>query len=358
MSTLLIGTRKGLVRFDKNATGWKYTDVSFLGIPVSLTYCDERNGTWWACLDHGHWGNKLHRSHDQGKSWEEIAAPKYPEGIEIKEGQAASVKYLWAFAHGGADHPGRIFIGTVPGGLFMSENNGDSFELVESLWNHPSRKEHWFGGGFDHPGIHSILVDPRDSDHILVGISVAGVFETRDGGKSWNPKNTGLKADFLPNPDAEVGQDPHMLIHSPQQPDSLWQQNHCGIFKSQDGGMNWEDVSQAEGPANFGFAIVMDQENPDRAWVIPGISDEIRVAVRQSLCVCRTEDGGKTWTDFREGLPQDSSFDIVYRHALARKGNTLAFGTTTGNLFLSENDGESWSALHHSLPMVYSVDFV
>ena len=121
---------------------------------------------------------------------------------------------------------------------------------------------------------------------------------------------------------------------------------------------NWSDVSQEGGPAHFGFAIVTDDKNPERAWVVPGISDEVRVAVDQSLCVCRTEDGGKTWTDFREGLPQGNSFDIVYRHALARQNNTLAFGTTTGNVFISEDDGESWECINHTLSMVYSAEFL
>lgn len=356
--TLMLGTRKGLIRFEKGANGWKYHNTCFLGIPVSMTHRDDRSGIWWACLDHGHWGTKLHRSSDEGKSWEEVAAPKFPEGYEVKEGVPASVRYLWAFAQGGADQPGRIYIGTEPGGLFQSDDNGDSFQLVESLWNHPSRAEHWFGGGRDYAGIHSIAVDPRDSDHFFVGVSVAGVFETRDGGKSWQVRNKGLRADFLPDPHAELSHDPHLLVMSRNHPEMLWQQNHCGIFRSTDGGQHWHDVSQPEGPARFGFCIETDSAHPERAWVVPAISDEIRAAIGQSLCVSRTEDGGKTWTDFRAGLPQEGCFDIVYRHALARSGNTLAFGTTTGNLFLSENDGVSWTCLNHTLPMVYSVDFV
>ncbi len=357
-NTLMLGTRKGLVTYERSANGWKLKDTSFLGIPVSLTHVDSRDGTWWACLDHGHWGQKLHRSLDQGKNWEEVEAPKYSEGAEIKDGVAATIKYLWAFAEGGPDKENVLYIGTEPGGLFESSDGGETFQLIESLWNHPSRVEHWFGGGRDHPGIHSIVVDPRNSDHIYVGISCAGVFETWDSGKTWAVKNQGLRADYLPDPHAEVGHDPHLLVACPSQPEVLWQQNHCGIFKSTDGANTWNDITDPKGPAKFGFAIAVAEDNPDRAWVVPAISDEVRVAVDSAMCVCRTDDGGQSWTDFRAGLPQTDCYDIVFRHALDVQGDILSFGTTTGNLFLSNDQGVHWECLSSTLPMIYSLAFV
>jgi len=355
---LMLGTRKGLITYQRHGTSWKPKDTHFLGIPVSLTHVDTRNGTWWACLDHGHWGQKLHKSEDQGASWEEVEAPKYAEGLEVKEGEAAVVRYLWAFGEGGKDHSDILYIGTEPGGLFESTDAGKSFSLNESLWNHPSRKDHWFGGGRDYPGIHSIVVDPRDSSHIYIGISCAGVFESKDRGKSWAVKNKGLRADFLPDPAADVGHDPHLLVSCPSQPDALWQQNHCGIFKSTDGANSWQEVTQENGPAKFGFAVAVDEKDPNRAWVVPAVSDEVRVAVDNALCVCRTDDGGASWNDFRTGLPQKDCYDIVFRHALDVTDDTLAFGTTTGNLYLSHDAGERWQCLNSNLPMVYSVAFV
>ena len=260
-------------------------------------------------------------------------------------------------ASAGDDKPGQLWLGTIPAGLFLSTDNGDSFELNRPLWNQPSRKEQWFGGGFDYPGIDSIIVDPRDSDHIFVGISCAGVFESTDAGKSWEVRNKGLVATFLPDPHAEIGHDPHMLVACQSNPDYLWQQNHCGIFKSEDGAKTWQDVSQKEGPANFGFAMAVNDENAEQAWVVPAVSDEIRVALNESLVVCRTDDGGKTWNEFRTGLPQQSCFDIVYRHGLDTTENHVAFGTTTGNLFLSNDYGESWNCINHFLPMIHSVTF-
>lgn len=356
-NTLFLSTRKGLIVCARQAAGWKITAAHFEGIPVSLAYEDERNNTWWACLDHGHWGVKLHRSFDRGKNWEEIPAPAYPEGAEIKDDLAATTKYLWAVQQGGASNPKRLWVGTIPGGLFRSDDGGDSFHLIESLWNHPSRKEHWFGGGFDHPGIHSIVVDPRDEDHLYIGISCAGVFESRDAGQSWSVRNKGLRADFLPDPYAEVGHDPHLLLASPSNPDVLWQQNHCGIFRSTDGGANWIDLSEKDGPANFGFAIAVADDNPDQAWVAPALSDTHRVAVSRSLCISRTDDGGQNWKALRKGLPQDFCYDIVYRHALAAQQNEVVFGTTTGNVFTSANRGDSWQTLSHHLPMVHAVGF-
>lgn len=356
-NTLMLGTRKGLITYERNGQAWKHRQVSFLGIPVSLTYVDPRTGTWWACLDHGHWGQKLHRSPDRGKTWEEVETPKFPEGTEIKEGVTAAVRYLWAFAQGGPDKAGLIYLGTEPGALFKSEDDGRSFQLVQSLWDHPSRHDHWYGGGRDYPGIHSILVDPRNSDHLYIGISCAGVFESWDSGSTWEVRNNGLRADFLPDPKADVGHDPHRLVSCPSQPDFLWQQNHCGIFRSVNGGKQWEDVTDPKGPARFGFAVAVDNQDPGQAWVVPAVSDEVRVAIDGALVVCRTDDGGKTWKDFRSGLPQKHCYDIVFRHALDLNESTLAFGTTTGNLFFSKDKGEHWDTISNTLPMIYSVAF-
>lgn len=356
---MILGTRKGLIVFKQDIKGkWEVSGLHFISDPISMAFVDVRNDTWWAAQDHGHWGVKLHRSVDEGSTWEEVEAPKYPEGSEIKDGEPASLKYIWSIAHGGNDHPGKLFIGTEPGGLFVSNDNGDTFELVEGLWNHPSRKDQWFGGGKDNAGIHSIIVDPDDSDHIYTGISVAGVFESKDGGNTWNPMNKGLSADFLPDPHAEIGHDPHLLVSARSDKTILWQQNHCGVFLSRDAGLNWQDVSEKTGPVGFGFAIVVDENDAETAWVVPGVSDEIRIAVDKALCVCHTSDGGRTWQSLRSGLPQTNVFDITYRHALDITGDTLAFGTTTGNLYLSGNRGDSWKLLSNNLPMIYSLYFI
>ena len=354
---ILLGTRKGLLTWRATPTGWRCVQESHLGIPVSYAVRDARTGVTFACLDHGHWGCKFQRSADDGASWRELAAPAYPEGAELKDGRPAVLQYLWCLTPGTEEQAGRIYVGTAPGGLFVSDDLGDSFQLVESLWNHPSRKEIWMGGGLDEAGIHSVLIDPRDPQRLLVGVSVAGVFASDDGGATWEPRNRGLRADFLPDPAAEIGHDPHLLVQCRSQPDVLWQQNHCGVFRSTDCGRTWRDVSQPDGPVGFGFAIAVDPEDGDTAWVVPARGDEMRIAIDHRLMVCRTTDGGATWETFDQGLPSENCYDFAFRHALDQQGDWLAMGTVGGSLYVSSDRGATWQTLTNHLPPVYSLRF-
>lgn len=363
---LLVGTRKGLFVLEHEGDGWKHARLCHEGIPVANAFQDSRTGRMWACLDHGHWGQKLSRSDDEGATWEEVPAPVYPEDAVLKSGKPATLRYLWCMHEGGKDEPERLWIGTEPGGLFVSDNGGDDFRLVESLWNHPTRLGPegaegdfvgWFGGGRDHPGIHSVVVDPRDSKHVWIAISCAGVFETTDGGESWEVRNRGMNADFLPDPAAEVGFDPHLVRLCPSDPDKLWQQNHMGVYRSVDAGKNWIDVSEEDGPVKFGFGVCVDEKDAETAWVLPAKGDTARNAISGSLVVCRTDDGGKSWTQLREGLPQEHAYDLVLRHAFDLSGDRLAFGSTSGNVFASDDRGESWYVVGHHFPQVYSARF-
>lgn len=359
--TLVLGTKKGLLLLDEGARAWRTRPIQHGGIAVSYAFHDARTGTFWAALDHGHWGSKLSRSED-GAAWEEVAAPAYPEGtVTPCTKKPAALRYVYVLAPGHASQPQRLYVGTVPGGLFMSDDGGASFSLVTSLFEHPT-KERWFQGGkdFDDPGLHSVVVDPRDAGRVLVGISSAGVMATRDGGATWTPSNKGLKNDYIPESEAEVGHDPHFVMACEAEPDVVWQQNHCGVFRSTDGGATWTDVGQAKGsgPVRFGFPIAADAQDPERAWVVPATSDERRYAVDGAMCVARTDDGGKSWSVMREGLPQDDCYDVVYRHALDARGDTVVFGTTTGNLYLSEDRGERWRCLGANFPPILSVRFV
>lgn len=356
---LLLGTRKGLLILNKNGVDWAVESEHFEGVPVSHAMRDHRTGMIWACLDHGHWGTKLHRSADDGATWEEIEVPKYPDGATRPpdDKDPATTSYIWLVQPGGDDEPNRLYVGTEPGGLFISDDGGDTFQLMETLWNQPSR-DNWMGGGRDYAGVCSIIVDPRDSRHVTIGISVGGVYETLDGGETWSAKNKGLYADYLPNPYAEFGHDPHFIKASPSNPDVLWQQNHCGVFRSVDGGQNWTNISQEGGPVYFGFPITVDEQDENVAWVAPAISAEYRVPIDRALCICRTEDGGKTWKDLRVGLPQSNAYDIVFRHCMDIDANTLVFGTTAGNVYVSDDRGDSWRCITQNLAVVYSARFI
>jgi photosystem II stability/assembly factor-like uncharacterized protein len=192
---------------------------------------------------------------------------------------------------------------------------------------------------------------------VLVGVSTAGVLESQDGGKSWRGRNKGLLNDYLPNAEAEWGHDAHATELCKAQPDHVWQQNHCGVFHSTDGASTWKKVSQPEKGVHFGFPIAVDERDGNTAWVVPGKSDQQRMAIEGGLFVGRTQDGGQTWEQLRAGLPQQNAYDVVLRHSLGISGNRLAFGSTTGNLYVSEDRGESWSTVANNLPPIYSVRF-
>ena len=356
---LLVGTRKGLLIFGQNGGDWSIESTHFEGVHVNYAVHDPRSDMLWACLDHGHWGCKLHRSRDMGERWEEVEAPKYPVGDMIPPdfSAPAATSYIWLLQPAGLDEPNRLYVGTEPGGLFVSDDGGDSFHLIETLWRHPTNK-HWFGAGRDHPGCCSIVIDPRDSRHIIAGISVGGVYVSEDGGETWEARNRGLYADYLPDPHHEFGHDPHIIVASPSNPDVLWQQNHCGIFRSVNGGRQWDNISEADGPAYFGFALCVDAEDENVAWVAPAVSAEFRVPVDRAIRICRTDDGGKSWKDLRNGLPQDNAYDLIFRQAMDVRGDTLVFGTTAGNLYVSDDRGEQWRCLLNNLAVVYSARFM
>ena len=358
-SIVLIGSAKGLVLLKKDLTGqWKITEVFFKGFNISMIYVDERTGRWWVGISHKHWGQKLHYSDDHGAAWLEANMPTF-ENAQMPNGKPARLRQAWCMHHGGTDREGVLWLGTDPGGLFYSDDHGASFTLVKELWNHPSRQAEgqWFGAGSDYPFIHSIVLDPNDSDHLYVAVSCAGVFETQDGGRTWAARNQGLKAAYLPNPKVEVGHDPHALFMPGKHTGVLWQQNHCGIYYSKNSGREWIDVSSKDGPPYYGFALAVDEKDAACAWVIPAESDESRIAPGLSLQVFETRDFGQSWKSVSTGLPGAFAFDIVLRQAFARKQNTMIFGTTNGNLFLSEGHDVKWQTISQNLAKVNVVTF-
>jgi photosystem II stability/assembly factor-like uncharacterized protein len=384
---ILVGTRKGTFIVEKTRGRWTPRLAGHAGVGVNFIARDPHGDTLWAALGHGHWGAKLSRSTDGGQTWADAPQIKYPEGARYlappeptpdtdpsQPPAKASIKpatllKLWTIAFGRA---GRVYVGTIPGGLFVSDDGGETFTLNLPLWNHDSRGgdlfggdgsgiTHWFGtpaseGEFA-PGIHSIAVDPRDPDHVLVAVSTAGVLETTDGGRSWRGRNKGMVNDYLPNPEAEWGHDPHYIELCTSQPDHVWQQNHCGVFHSADGAQSWKLVSRPEGGVRFGFPVTVDAADGNTAWIVPGKSDMERMTIDGALFVARTEDGGESWQHLREGLPQTAAYDVVLRHALSSSADKLAFGSSTGNLYVSENRGDRWLTVANNLPPIYSVRF-
>lgn len=353
-----LGTRKGLVVVERSGGRWQIAQTHFLAEPVTMTLHDPRDGTWYAGLRLGHFGPKLRRSRDNGKTWNECTAPAFAAASEGAD-KAPSVDTIWALETGGANERGTLWAGTVPGGLFRSSDGGDSWELITSLWERPERKE-WFGGGYEAPGIHSVCVDPRNPKRVLVGVSCGGVWHTEDDGATWSTHAQGMRAAYMPpeqafNPNI---QDPHRMVLCRAQPDALWVQHHNGIFRSTDGARTWSEITDAK-PSAFGFAVAVHPDKPDTAWFVPAVKDECRVPVNNQFVVTRTRDGGRSFESLREGLPSETSFDLVYRHALDvdATGEYLAMGSTTGGCWVSDNQGDSWQLVSAHLPPIYSVRF-
>jgi hypothetical protein len=361
---LLLSTRKGLFTATRGAAGWAISKADFLGDNVTLTLTDPRDGRTYAALDHGHFGVKLHRSTATG--WEEIAAPAYPPKPAGHEEQDMwgrplpwSTVRIWGLVAGGDNEPGVIWCGTLPGGLFKSTDHGESWRIIDALWDHPKRRQ-WTGGGADLPGIHSILVDPRNCQRVAVAVSTGGIWFTEDAGDCWSQRGEGMRAEHVP-PELThdpIAQDVHCLAQCRAAPNRMWVQHHNGIFVSSDEGHTFTELKDVA-PSAFGFPVVVHPNDPDTAWFVPEIKDEKRIPVGGKLVVNRTHDGGKSFEMLTNGLPQSHAYDVVYRHALAldASGTRLAFGSTTGGLWVSEDQGDNWLCVSHTLPPVYAVCF-
>lgn len=364
MSTLLISTRKGLFVVEGRGEGARLQRALFVGDNVVLATVDRRDGAWYAALDHGHFGVKLHRSDDRGETWEEIAVPAYPpkpEGFVDKDmwgrEREWTTKNVWALEPA-LDAPGALWCGTMPGGLFRSDDRGASWRLVESLWNHPTRVK-WNGGGADHAAIHSICVDPRDPRCVVVAVSSGGVWRTRDGGATWEPHTKGMVAGYVPPEQADwpENQDPHRVVQCPAAPHVFWCQHHMGIWRSSDDLASWEQLHAQ--PSSFGFAVAVHPKDPDLAWFVPAHSDQKRAPIDGRVVVTRTRDGGKSFEVLDRGLPSRFAYDLVFRHALdvAEDGEQLAFGSSTGNLWVTDDQGDTWRSVGNHLPPIYAVRY-
>lgn len=355
---LFAATRKGLFELRRSPSGdWAVARTAFMGAPVSMLLADPRDGALYAALDYGHFGVKLQRSDDGGETWSEIAAPSYA-GVDVDAKEPPTLKLIWALETADPDRPGTLWAGTIPGGLFYSDDRGETWTLNRSLWDQPQRKD-WMGVVYDQAGIHSISVDPRDARRVAVAVSTGGVWETADGGESWALVGQGLRAAYVPPEQAHdpALQDVHRLVRCRAEPDAFWIQHHNGVFHSEAGVDQWTEMDAPH--STFGFAVAVHPDRPGTAWVVPSIKDEFRYPVDGKVVVKKTVDGGRTFETLTEGLPQEHAYDLVYRHGLDvdATGERLALASTTGGLWISENGGDAWRQAQARLPPVYAVRF-
>jgi hypothetical protein len=359
---LFVGTRKGLFELaaQSGAAGarWDIAAAHFLGEPVSAVLAD--GDRLYAALDLGHFGAKLWRRDSIAGAWLELPAPAFPARPADADDDPHpwSLGKIWVLEKGGVT--ARLWAGTMPGGLFRSDDGGRSWSFNDALWRLPERRR-WGGvAGGEQPGIDSVLVDPRDPADIRLGVSTGGVWASRDGGATWAVINRGMYAEYMPPELAgePLAQDVHRLARCSADPDVVWCQHHNGVFRSEDGGGTWHELTAIR-PAKFGFAVAAHPRDSLRAWFVPAVKDERRIPVDAKLVVARTSDGGQSFDVLTRGLPQRHAYDIVWRHALAvdASGERLALGSTTGGLWTSADGGESWYALDARLPPIAVVRF-
>lgn len=349
---VLVGTRKGAFIFesDEKRQAWQTHGPHFPGWTLQHMKYDGRTGLLYAALDHAVYGSNIHLSADLGKNWEMLDGPHFPGGDE------RTVRRMWHVQPGHDSQPDVLWAGADPGALFRSQDSGRSWTGVSGINDHPTR-DNWQPGAGGLM-VHTIVQHPDDANRLFVAISAAGVFRSDDGGRSWQPKNKGVRADFLPEKYPEVGQCCHHLVMSRQNPDVLYQQNHCGVYRSLDAGDNWEDIGSGRLPATFGFPMAIHPRDGKTIYVVPQKSDEYRYTPEGKFRVFRSRTGGDDWEGLSSGLPQDSAYLNVFREGLATDNCEPAgvyVGTGTGQLFCSRDEGDSWELLSGTLPPVYSV---
>ena len=347
----MVGTKKGafVFRSDRSRKRWKVSGPHFKGNEIYHVAYDKRSGNMLASVISNHWGPTVAISKDLGETWTESKnPPKFPKGSGL------SVQRVWHIEPGRPDEDGVVYAGVAPACLFRSDDGGRSWEINEALLNHKTRKKWTPGAG----GLclHTILLDPRKPKRMHIAISAVGTLRTDDSGRTWKFQNKNVLADFQPDKYPEYGQCVHKLARNPSRPDVIYHQNHCGVYRSDDAGDNWVDVRNNL-PSRFGFPVAADGNDPKRAYLAPLEGDFARVPPRGHFAVWGTDNEGKEWFKLDSGLPETSYFSVL------REGMTtdqedpcgVYFGTTTGQLFASANQGARWTRVADTLPPIHSV---
>jgi photosystem II stability/assembly factor-like uncharacterized protein len=352
---LTIGTGKGLylARSDDDRRSWQVSGPHFPMTGVYATAIDKRPARprLLVGVASSHFGPSVSASDDLGRSWRE--PEQAPVAFPADAG--AALERVWQIAPGPPDQPDRVYVGTQPSALFVSDDGGASFRLVQSLWDHPHRPQ--WEGGFGGQAIHTVLPHPDDPARVLVAMSTGGVYRTADGGESWSPSNTGIKAYFLPDQFPEFGQCVHKAARDSGDPERLYAQSHHGVYRSDDGGTSWTSISEGL-PSDFGFPMVAHPRRSGVIWNFPLIADGKRYPVDEKCRVFRSSDAGATWEPLSHGLPTEPFYPSVLRDAMCaddaeRVG--VYFGTRSGEVYASRDEGDSWALVASHLPDVLCV---
>jgi len=351
---LLVGTVKGafLLRSNSGRSRWDVAGPYFHGQAIYALAYDGRDGRrrLWASTS-SYWGTYLRSSDDFGRVWTNPLEAQ----IKFPADSGASLKNIWQICLGRPEQPNVLYCGVDPAALFESSDGGETWSLVRGLFDHPHRPRWVPGNG----GLclHTILLNPVEQDRMLVAISAAGVYGTGDGGRTWCARNRGIRVVQQPDKYPEFGQCVHKMAMHPARPERLFLQNHWGLYRSDDGAESWKDIANGV-PSDFGFAMVVHPHNPDCVYILPVESDEFRCTIDGRLRVYRTRNAGASWEPLMRGLPQKRAYETVLRDAMTTDSldpHGLYFGTRSGQLYGSADEGKSWKRILEGLPAVVSV---
>jgi len=351
---LLVGTTKGafILRSNAQRTRWDVGGPYFHGHNVYSMAFDSRRGRHriWASTQ-SYWGTLLRSSDDFGKSWTnpQQAPIRFPSDTGV------SLKNIWQITLGRPDEPNVLYCGVEPAALFETRDAGESWSLVRGLFDHPHRPRWMPGNGG--LALHTIVLDPVNTQRMYVAVSAGGVYRTEDGGSTWTAQNQGIRVMFMPDKYPEFGQCVHKIALHPDRPERLFLQNHWGLYRSDNCGDEWTDIANGV-PSDFGFSVVMHPRNPDWVYIIPVESDEFRCACDGRLRVYRTRNGGASWEPLARGLPQKGAYETVLRDAMTADSFDpvgLYFGTRSGQIFGSRDEGRTWQKIRDGFPSVLCV---
>jgi len=349
---LAVGTKRGLFLLtSEDRVTWTVRAPTLQGRRIYHAILDQRSGQRLFAAENGDFfGSFLRYSDDFGQTWQE------PErGIQFSAESGLKLQNIWVIEPGRPDEVGTVYAGVDPASLWVSVDHGNTWEPDASLLSHPTR-EQW-GPGAGGLCLHTIIADPSNVDRMWIGISAVGCMRTDDGGRTWRFANKNTRAEFLPDRYPEFGQCIHRLIQHPGQPDILYQQNHCGVYKTANAGDDWIDI-QHNLPSDFGFPIALDPHHPETLFVV--VEDGMgRHNINDQFAVYRTQDAGEHWEALTAGLPAGPGVRMGgLRHAMCtdvRDPCGIYVGTNTGQLFASRDSGDSWELIADFLPPIYAV---
>ena len=359
---ILLGTRKGTYVVEGNArrTSWNVGPPAHVGEEVYHVIADPRHpGSLYAAVNNGFWGPAVHRSRDGGRTWKEVATPllprtrNRPNPMEASAPAPKPVANLWHIEPGHPSEPKTLYLGADPHLLFRSPDLGASWEPLDSINEHPARKDWAPGAGG--ACLHTILVDPRDPKRMYIGLSAVGTFRTENGGDSWVPTNRGVLAPFLPDKHPETGQCVHHVAPDARDPDTFYRQDHGGMYVSHDRMDHWIRIGRPLGD-DFGFAVASPPAAPGRAYFVR-LNGRDRTTGTGYFQVQEWNDDRKRWRALVRPNAFPSSFG-VHREGISTDDLDppgIYIGTTTGQLFVSPNAGKSWQQIPFAFPGIHSV---